>query len=376
MKRLRFASLTWLIGILTAPAWADDAPADVPAELTALKAEFQAANTKFREEQKAKGPNAIYRAEDSPDPAFAPRFLQFAQDHPDSPEALPALNLALQTAISARKDGGDVWTGALQLIRDRYVADPAVRRFYRSLSFASDDPAGEAVLREIFAKNPDRDTRGGAAQCLVKRVERTAQLADRIRSSPESLKDYQEREGKAKLDEVLASGDRAKAQVETLKDSFRADYADFFPAIAIGQPAPEVVLHDVNGGEVRLSSMKGKVVVLDIWTTWCGPCNAMIPHEREMVERLKDKPFALIGISCDEEKSALVEFLAKQPLHWTQCWNGPTGGIALAWEVSYYPTIYVIDAEGVIRHKDLRDEELEKAVSQLLSEPAAPAPAE
>ncbi len=373
MKLPRLASLTLLVGTLMAPARADDTPADSAATFAALKAEFNTAYTKYREELKAKRPKTSDRVEDSPAPAFAPRFLQFAKDHPDTPEALPALDLALQIVIFSGNADGDVRADALQLIRDRYVADPAVKQVCRTLSAASDDPASEALLREILAKNPDRDTRGGAARALVHRVEGAAQLADRLRNNPEFLKSYQQRVGKAKLDETLAKGIRAEAEAEALRESFRADYADFFPTLAIGQTAPEVLLHDVKGGEVRLSALKGKVVVLDIWTTWCGPCKAMIPHEREMVERLKDKPFTLVGISCDEEKSTLIEFLAKQSMPWTQCWNGPNGGIASAWEVQYYPTIYVIDTEGVIRHKDLQGEKLEEAVNHLLSQPVSTA---
>ncbi len=370
MRLLRFASLSLLMGTLTVAAGADDTPADASASFAALKAEYQAANAKFHEDMEAKIANANLTVGDNPAPAFAPRFLQFAKNHPDAPEAIPALNLAMQTGRSSDKDGGDVWVGALQLIRERYVVEPAIKQIFRRLSSAYQDPACEALLREILAKNPDRVTRVEAAQALVKRFELASWITDGIRDNPDALKAYEQREGKAKLDEMLAKGDRAKAEAASLKDSFRADYPEFFPTIAIGQPAPEVVLHDVNGGEVRLSSMKGKVVVLDIWTTWCGPCKAMIPHEREMVERLKDKPFALVSISCDVEKSALVEFLAKESMPWTQCWNGEIGGIASDWRVTYYPTVYVIDANGVIRHKDLRGEKLEKAIKELL--PPAP----
>ena len=94
----------------------------------------------------------------------------------------------------------------------------------------------------------------------------------------------------------------------------------------------------------------------------------MIPHEREMVEKLKDKPFALVSISGDDKKKALTDFLEKEKMPWTHWWNGPNGGIMESWDIEYFPTIYVIDAKGVIRHKDLRGEKLEKAVEDLLKE--------
>ena len=94
----------------------------------------------------------------------------------------------------------------------------------------------------------------------------------------------------------------------------------------------------------------------------------MIPHEREMVERLKDKPFALVSISADDKKETLKEFLSKEKMPWTHWWNGSQGGVIDDWNVQYFPTIYVIDAKGVIRHKDLRDEKLEEAVNELLKD--------
>jgi thiol-disulfide isomerase/thioredoxin len=131
-------------------------------------------------------------------------------------------------------------------------------------------------------------------------------------------------------------------------------------------------MQGVDGKQARLSALKGKVVVLDIWATWCPPCRGMIPHEREMVERLKDKPFTLVSISADSEKKTLTDFLAKENMPWTHWWNGDQGGIVEEWEVEHYPTIYVIDAKGVIRHKELRGEELEKAVNDLLKEAGDP----
>jgi thiol-disulfide isomerase/thioredoxin len=143
-------------------------------------------------------------------------------------------------------------------------------------------------------------------------------------------------------------------------------YDDVCPDLSVGKPVPEVVSRDVDGKTVRLSALKGKVIVLDIWATWCVPCKAMIPHEREMVGRLKDKPFALVSISADEEKETLTTFLAKEKMPWTHWWNGNEGGILEDWNVEAYPTIYVLDAKGVIRYKDLRGEKLEEAVNTLI----------
>jgi len=94
----------------------------------------------------------------------------------------------------------------------------------------------------------------------------------------------------------------------------------------------------------------------------------MLPHEREMVARLKDKPFTLLGINSDESRSALKKTVSEQQITWPNIHDGSpgTGAIANRWNVHSWPTIYVLDHDGVIRHRDLRDAELEAAVVELL----------
>ena len=95
----------------------------------------------------------------------------------------------------------------------------------------------------------------------------------------------------------------------------------------------------------------------------------MLPHEREMVERLKDKPFTLLGINSDSSRSALKKTLEDEKITWPNIYDGAPGQgpIAKRWNVYGWPTIYILDHEGVIRHKDLRDEAMEKAVNELLA---------
>ncbi len=88
-----------------------------------------------------------------------------------------------------------------------------------------------------------------------------------------------------------------------------------------------------------------------------------------MVKRLADKPFALIGINSDGDRSVVNKILEREKITWRNVIDGNTRGpIATAWNISGWPTIYVLDKEGKIRHRDLRDDELEKAVVKLLAE--------
>jgi hypothetical protein len=97
----------------------------------------------------------------------------------------------------------------------------------------------------------------------------------------------------------------------------------------------------------------------------------MYPHERSLVKRLEGKPFALIGVNSDKDKDKLKERMTKEQITWRSFWNGPKGTdgpISRAWNVRGWPTIYVLDAKGTIRFKNVRGDEMDKAVEELLKE--------
>ena len=97
----------------------------------------------------------------------------------------------------------------------------------------------------------------------------------------------------------------------------------------------------------------------------------MIPHERSLVKQLSDKPFALIGVNSDGEIEDARKAVEELKINWRSFWNGENGTfgpIAVKWNIDSWPTTYLIDAKGIIRYKDERGEELDKAIEKLMAE--------
>jgi hypothetical protein len=96
----------------------------------------------------------------------------------------------------------------------------------------------------------------------------------------------------------------------------------------------------------------------------------MYPHERSLVKRLENKPFALVGVNSDASKEELKRIMEKEKITWRSFFDGgSTGGpIATRWNIQGWPTLYLLDAKGVIRYQDLRGRDLDAAVDHLLKE--------
>lgn len=142
-----------------------------------------------------------------------------------------------------------------------------------------------------------------------------------------------------------------------------------------GAVAPEIHGEDIRGKKIKLSDYRGKVVVLNFWASWCGPCMQMVPHERSLLERLKGKRFAVVGVNGDNDRSAARKAAEKNQMSWESFWSGGSEkGIAAQWNVHGWPTVFVLDAKGVIRLKfggyggKWTDEMLDKVVDRLMQE--------
>lgn len=123
---------------------------------------------------------------------------------------------------------------------------------------------------------------------------------------------------------------------------------DKFPPSLDGKPAPAFTYPDVNGKNVSLSDFKGKVVLIDIWATWCGPCVREVPALKKLEEELKGKDVVFMGISIDDAKSKQkwLDFVEKEQLHGVQLNTAYDGKLLNDYSVTGIPRFIVIDKKG------------------------------
>jgi len=183
-------------------------------------------------------------------------------------------------------------------------------------------------------------------------------------------KNFEASMGKGVVQKVIDGVPAAKKEAEEYRTALRTTLKGQLPDLEVGAVAPETVSVNLDGKTVKLSDLKGKVVVVDFWATWCGPCRAMIPHTRNLVKSLEGKPFVFLSISVDDEKETLTKFIADTPMPWTHWWDGQKA-VAEQWDVEGYPTVYVIDHKGVIRFKSLglpaeKSKKLDATVEELV----------
>jgi thiol-disulfide isomerase/thioredoxin len=151
---------------------------------------------------------------------------------------------------------------------------------------------------------------------------------------------------------------RERKAGETSKDSLE------------GKPAPALQVSgwvNSDGKDVDLGSLKGKVVVLDFWGTWCGPCRAAMPHLKELYAKHKEDGLAVIGIHTTNQGEEMADYVKEATLPWPIAVDVDKKTVS-AYHVDSYPDYYVIDRSGNVRVADLANDELDRVVEALLKE--------
>ena len=139
--------------------------------------------------------------------------------------------------------------------------------------------------------------------------------------------------------------------------------------INIGAIAPEINLKGPNGDLISLSSLKGKVVLLDFWASWCRPCRAENPNVVRLYNKYKDKGFTVYSVSLDQNKDKWLAAIVQDQLNWSNHVSELTGWKSSAgakYGISSIPKTFLINKKGEIIGCDLRGNELEQKLSEIL----------
>jgi thiol-disulfide isomerase/thioredoxin len=149
------------------------------------------------------------------------------------------------------------------------------------------------------------------------------------------------------------------------KPAYRADHAALE-----GKRMPAFHVSDWINGGVTDNDIKGKVVLVDLYATWCGPCMAAIPHNNELLKKYKDQGLVIIGVCTSSHGQE--QFVTNARGHNIQypAARDPELKTEKAWAVDYYPTYAIIDRKGIVRVVGLRPQYVETVVKKLLAEPA------
>jgi peroxiredoxin/tetratricopeptide (TPR) repeat protein/tRNA A-37 threonylcarbamoyl transferase component Bud32 len=131
---------------------------------------------------------------------------------------------------------------------------------------------------------------------------------------------------------------------------------------------PEIEGVDLDNKPISLDDYEGKVVVISFWADWNAHCHKQYPQMKELVCAMKDRPFALVGVNCDEDRKVAKTAAEKHGLNFRSCFDGRWGAIAQQWKVQTYPTNFVLDHHGTIRFRNIHGKELDAAVQKLVKE--------
>jgi thiol-disulfide isomerase/thioredoxin len=282
----------------------------------------------------------------------ADKAKDFYTRYPDHPKAGDARQLEYKLlTIAARQFGDSSQTARLEAIESERLKDPKLgndERFHLRM----------AATARLIQDLPDK-------------------MDDFLKSVQALQKDFPNRDEVYQLLLMAVSqseGDKAKALAQQIIDSPAPEQIKeqakglLNKMDALGKPVA-IQYTAVDGRTVDVAKLKGKVVLVDFWATWCGPCVGELPHVKAAYSKLHDQGFEIVGISFDQQKDKLTKFVAENEMAWPQFFDGEGWGNKFGKEfgINSIPAMWLVDKKGNLRDLNGRDG-LEDKVKKLLAE--------
>lgn len=358
-------------------------PADAAGDLAALKA-LEAEKPAWTVEGRTPTTSETFRWIGENSTRVAEAAIKFYDSHPDDPIRWEGALLALKTMrafIIEYKPGIDEAAAAkdsarLQslLVRDeaaRAAWDARMDALESTLFSAGDVPDGvlgkayvNAIYRVTLRRGASKEERSKAALSLLAAMEK--RIAD-----PSTLA-----AGYELASHLLATSDPATydAMLARLSQSNMPEVSKWATGkanmLAARTKAIEMKFTAIDGREVDLAKLRGKVVLIDFWATWCGPCKEEIPNVRANYEKYHSKGFEVVAVSLDfdKDRQKLIDYCRDNQLPWPQHFDGKgtKNEYAMKYSIRAIPAMFLLDQEGRVVSSNARGEKLEEEIRRLL----------
>lgn len=290
-------------------------------------------------------------------------FKKFIKDYPQSPNRWEARMALLQIGNS------------LAMLEEK---DPDISGQKGELESIANDPDAPEniradaglVLLQIASMNFDRERTEASAKTLSTAINKF------LETHPDDARAPALRLTEAQALEAFEP-DKAKKLYEEAAKNEDKEISDAgktaLELMAMRSKPLELSFTAVDGSKVDLANLRGKVVLIDFWATWCPPCVEGVPEVVEAYGKFKDRGFEIVGISLDEKKDALLKFTKEHKMPWPQFFDGKgwDNQIAKQFKIQSVPTMWLLDREGKLADVSPRGR-LDTAIESLLAKPAKP----
>jgi len=293
-------------------------------------------------------PRQTASSQPAPDRA---KMMALMDNEPFLPEALDAA----QWILSNTPDGPAVEEAAAVILED-HIDDTNLVLMCQELERLR-PRCSRKLLEALLDKNPSIDVRGNACLALATLRKADAKYGANQQATTEAQNLFQR---------VIADFGQVKCNGSALADLAKPEL-DELRRLTIGKPAPDTEGQDLDGRPLKLSDYRGRVVMLIFWGER-GGCRPQIPPLLKLLDRHNGKPFAIVGVYCDDDAAQGKAIADELGMVWPSFQDGRSGPISRAWNNNQWPVFDIIDAKGIIRFRNLSHVEAPGVVDALMKD--------